>query len=334
MSDLTYWYQRPRRAVGQLSSIEFHMAKKKATRKKAAKKKPVEVPPEEVVPELTRRERILNAIFNPQLLIAVALIGAGYVVGPSLFKLMPDLSDREEYRLDTTDITIPDPPRWVPANLVEQVVQRAGLADDVFVLDEKLAERIALAFEQHPWVDGNATVRISVPAKIEVDFKYRQAVAMVAIGDGYYPVDGSGSLLPPADFPPSDVGLYPVIQGMHTTPDVGTGEKWGDPRIVGAARLAVVLFPHWADWSLQAIEVPPRDSREMDYENMIFTITTEGGSRIIWGRAPGHDHPLEITEEQKIGRVKEFLAKGKTFDGAWEININHLMEISRRPLDG
>jgi hypothetical protein len=297
------------------------MAKKKATRKKAA-----------VV--LTPRERVLNAVFNPKLLVGVALLGAGFVVGPSLFKLMPDLSQRSEYRLETSDIVIPQPPRWVPANLVEQVIERANLESNIFVLDDELAERIALAFEDHPWVSGKVSVRISVPAKIEVDFEYRRPVAMVAIGDGFYPVDGSGALLPPADFPPSDVGLYPVIRGLHTTPEVGTGSQWGDPRIEGAARLAVVLTAHWDDWSLKAIEIPQRDSRDIDYDDMIFTITTEGGSRIIWGRAPGHDHPLEITDEQKIGRVKEFLAKGKTFDGAWEININHLMEISRRPLDG
>lgn len=312
------------------------MAKKKAIPKKTAadKKTKPQTPPKAVAPELTRKERVLNAIFNPMLLVGTALIGAGFVVGPSLFKLMPNLSNRAEYRLATRDIVIPEPPRWVPSNLLDQVIERAGFKKEVSVLDENLAKRIAEAFEKHPWVIGKATVRISVPAKIVVDFKYRQPVAMVAIGDGFYPVDGSGALLPPADFPPSDVGLYPVISGLHTTPEVGTGTKWGDPRVEGAARLAVVLTPHWKDWSLKSIEIPKRDVRDINYDDMIFTVTTEGGSRIVWGRAPGHDHPLEITDEQKIGRVREFLAKGKTFDGAWEININHLMEITRRPLEG
>ena len=87
------------------------MAKKKATRKKAAKKKAEPAAPEESVPELTRKEKILNAIFNPKLLVGAALLGAGFVVGPSLIKLMPDLSNRAEYRFETSDIVIPDPPR-------------------------------------------------------------------------------------------------------------------------------------------------------------------------------------------------------------------------------
>ena len=62
-------------------------------------------------------------------------------------------------------------------------------------------------------------------------------------------------------------------------------------------------------------------------------MTTRNDSRILWGRPPGHGHPLEITEEQKIGRLQDFLARSKAFDGPWEVNINHLMEISYRALN-
>ena len=56
------------------------------------------------------------------------------------------------------------------------------------------AKQIATAFEQHPWVDGDVRVEISVPARIEVQFEYRRPVAMVEIQDGFYAVDDAAIL--------------------------------------------------------------------------------------------------------------------------------------------
>jgi hypothetical protein len=300
--------------------------KKKATRRK--KTQPV-APPE--LPSLG--ERILGAIFRPQLLLWVALVGATVVLAPIVLRMTPDLSTREEYRLRTRDISVPDPPRWVPISFVDQVIESAKFPDEVSVLKPDLAAQIADAFEQHPWVKKPVTVRVSVPARVEVSFDYREPVAMVSISDGHYPVDAEGTLLPPGDFPPSDIDLYPKITGMTTPPLAGVGAAWGDERVTAAARLAVVLFPYWSEWKLRAVEVPPRATAEVVYEELRFVVTTEGGSRIIWGRAPGNDHPLEVTDDQKIGRLKSFLSKAKSFDGPWEININHLRVITVNPLN-
>ena len=279
------------------------------------------------------KDRILSGIFRPRFLLGAALAGLLAVLAPVISGLTPDLSQRPEYRLRTREIVIPDPPRWVPIGFVDHVIESADLPGEVSVLDADLAERIATAFEQQPWVLKPVTVRVSVPAHVEVSFDYRKPVAMVSISDGYYPVDGDGILLPPRDFPPSDLDLYPRIAGMTTTPLGGVGSTWGDARVTAAARLAVVLLPYWREWKLRSIEVPPRSDSELVYEDLKFVLTTEGGSRIIWGRPPGNDHPLEVTDDQKIGRLKEFLSKQKSFDGQWEININHLRVITVNPLD-
>ena len=120
---------------------------------------------------------------------------------------------------------------------------------------------------------------------------------------------------------------------MTTTPLARIGSPWGDERVTAAARLAVVLFPYWSEWKLKSVEVPPRATAEVVYEELRFVVNTDGGSKIIWGRAPGNDHPLEVTDEQKIGRLKSFLSKAKSFDGPWEININHLRVITVNPLE-
>ena len=299
--------------------------KKKAARRKKAEPAPPEAPP--------MKERILGMIFQPRLLLWGALIGAAVVLAPIVSRVLPDLTTREEYRLRTRDIEVPDQPRWVPITFVDQVIESAELPDEVSVLKPDLAAEIAAAFEQHPWVQKPVKVRVSVPARVEVSFDYREPVAMVRISDGHYPVDAEGILLPPGDFPPSDIQLYPEITGMTTTPLARIGEAWGDERVTAAARLAVVLFPYWNEWKLTSVEVPPRSTAEVVYEELRFVVNTEGGSRIIWGRAPGNDHPLEVTDDQKIGRLKSFLSKAKSFDGPWEININHLRVITVNPLE-
>ena len=298
--------------------------KKKATRKKAAPA-PAESPP--------ARERILGSVFRPRLLLWLALGGAGAVLAPAAIQFLPDLSERPEYQLRTREIAIPDPPRWVPIDFLDRVIETAGLPDDVSVLEHDLAARVADAFERNPWIKRPVKVQVSVPAKVSVSFEYRQPVAMVSVSNGFYPVDSDSMILPPGDFPPSDIELYPRITGLTTSPLGGVGSEWGDDRVTAAARLAIVLFPYWREWKLQAIEVPPRESAEIVYEDLRFVVTTQSGSRIIWGRAPGNDHPLEVTDEQKIGRLKQFLSKAKSFDGPWEININQLRWITVNPLE-
>ena len=298
--------------------------KKKATTRKKAEAAPLESP---------LKDRLLGAIFQPRFLLWGALAGAAVVLTPMVARVLPDLSTREEYRLRTRDIQIPDLPRWVPITLVDQVIEAAELPDEVSVLKPDLAAQIAAAFEQHPWVKKPVTVHVSVPARVDVSFDFREPVAMVSISDGHYPVDAGGILLPPGDFPPSDIDLYPKITGMTTPPLARVGSAWGDERVTAAARLAVVLFPYWSEWKLQSVEVPPRATAEVVYEELRFVVNTDGGSRIIWGRAPGNDHPLEVTDEQKIGRLKSFLSKAKSFDGPWEININHLRVITVNPLE-
>lgn len=299
--------------------------KKKATRRKKSEQETPSAP--------TFGDRFLSLVFQPRLLLWGALAGAAIVLAPTVSRILPDLSTRNEYRLRTRDISVPDLPRWVPITFVDQVIESADLPDEVSVLEPDLAVRIADAFEQHPWVKKPVKVRVSVPACVEVSFDYREPVAMVSISDGHYPVDSEGILLPPGDFPPSDIQLYPRITGMTTPPLSGVGSAWGDERVTAAARLAVVLFPYWSEWKLSSVEVPPRSTADVVYEELRFVVNTEGGSRIIWGRAPGNDHPLEVTDEQKIGRLKSFLSKARSFDGPWEININHLRVITVNPLD-
>jgi hypothetical protein len=277
-------------------------------------------------------ERALKATFRPGVLLPIALLGAAIVLAPVVPRLLPDLSHRDEYRLQASEIEFPAPPRWIPENLLDQVIERSGLPEELSVLDESLAGKVGNAFEEHPWVTRPVKVRVSVPARVEVEFEYRKPVAMVEVSDGFYPVDDQGVLLPPRDFPPSELSRYPKIVGLRSTPLGGIGSTWGDARVIGAAQIAVILLPYWSEWKLDSIEVPARSEAKQKYEDLEFVVNAQGGSKIIWGRPPGHQHPLEITADQKIGKLKTYLSACESFDGDWEININTLMEVRRTPL--
>ena len=112
--------------------------KKKATRRKKAEAAPPEPPP--------LKDRLLGAIFQPRFLLWGALAGAAVVLTPIVTRVLPDLSTRDEYRLRTRDIQVPDLPRCVPITLVDQVIEAAELPDEVSVFKPDLAVQIATAF--------------------------------------------------------------------------------------------------------------------------------------------------------------------------------------------
>jgi hypothetical protein len=265
--------------------------------------------------------------------LGIALVVAAAIVGPEIRKRLPDLAERPEYRLAAVKIEITQPPHWVPHDLVEQVVQHAALPAELSLLDDDLTRQVAEAFQFHPWVEEVVSVKKSVPAKIEVQLRYRCPVAMVQMQQGMYPVDGAGILLPPADFRIADTRKYPVILNVRSTPQGPAGTPWGDPVVLGGARLAAELAPYWKKLGVTSIscERSPTGKTADEW----YTLISTGGSRIIWGRAPGVDHPGELSVEQKIGRLKKYVADFGNFDqphGPYEIDIRHWREISRRPL--
>jgi len=293
------------------------------------KKKDAAKPPEP--PKAAPRRRW----FPANLCIAIGLLLIAATSYPAWKHLIPDLTGRSEYKVRAEQIAITQPPQWVPANLVEQVLEHADLTGDLSLLDDGLTKRLAEAFALHPWVEEVVTVKKSFPAAVSVQLNYRRPVAMVQVKQGMYPVDPSGVLLPPEDFSVSETKLYPLITNVHSTPQGPAGTSWGDAAVIGAANLADVLSPHWKKLALAAIECPREASATQLRGDEVYVLLANGGSRILWGRVPGSDQPGELSTEQKIGRLKKYVADFGGFDrpnGPYEIDIRHWQEISRRTL--
>jgi len=297
---------------------------------KTDKKKPREQPA-----KASGKAQIARQLYRPVTLGTAAIVVLAGIFLPRLAKLLPDLSQRDEYLVAASEIAITQPPHWVPHNLAAQVVENAGLPARLSLLDNNLVGDIAEAFQLNPWVEEVVSVSKSFPAKVSVVLSYRQPVAMVEVRQGQYPVDRHGVVLPTQDFSVADTRSYPVISGIVSTPQGPAGTQWGDNVVAEAAELAAELGPYWKKLGLVSI-VAPRSAEGHDkIDEGVYALLAKGGSRIIWGHAPGTDHPGELSTKQKIGRLEEYVAKFGGFDrpqGPYQIDIRHWRDISRTPL--
>jgi hypothetical protein len=274
-------------------------------------------------------------LYRPVFLVAAAALVALVGGWPVIHRLLPLLDGRSEYRIRAAQIQITQTPHWVPHNLVEQVIEKADLPADMSLLDENLTREIAGAFALHPWVEEVVSVTKSFPAQVEVRLNYRRPVAMVQVKQGLYPIDVHGVLLPPQDFSAADARTYPQILDVLSTPQGPAGSDWGDPVVTEAARLASELAPCWKKLQLAAILCPRTLKQTDSLDEGVYTLTTTGGSQIVWGHGPGSDHPGELSTGQKIERLEKYASQYRGLDQPnqrFRIDIRHWRDIRRSPL--
>ncbi len=100
-------------------------------------------------------------------------------------------------------------------------------------------------------------------------------------------------------------------------------------------QLAAELGPLWKKLGLVAIVCPTSSDENARFDEGVFVLLAKGGSRILWGHAPGNDHPGELSTKQKLGRLEDYVKRFGGFDrpqGPYQIDIRHWRDISRTPL--
>ena len=209
-------------------------------------------------------------------------------------------------------------------------------------MDDNLVDRIKEAFSQHPWVAKVRSVRKlhpgaagSVSVKVELD--YRRPVCTVEVPGKAWAVDAEGVVLPSEDFSPLEATHYLHVLGVDREPTIPTGRRWGDARVVGGAEIAAALGPVWESMKLKQIAplaADPAaaanaggDSGRRSIEP-VFALFTRGGTRIVWGYAPGANVLGEIPADVKVARLQQYLAAHDSLDGpqgqAQELDVRTL----------
>jgi len=278
---------------------------------------------------------LVRLLFRPVVLLVGCVTVVIVVYGPQVVRWLPNLTHRSEYQLRAEEIRITEPPEWIPKNFVRQIVRDADFPEVLSLLDEKIVEQTAAAFQKHPWVERVISVRKEFGKGLTVALEYRKPVAVVVIEPDRYPIDKNGVLLPLQDIADAAIEL-PIIRNAQSAPPQQTpGSEWGDRTIEGAARVAEVLGPCWKKLKLESIEIPIATGQGQKAGELLYDLRAVGGSRIVWGRAPGDNHPGELTPEQKIGRLEDYQTRYGAFSethGPYEIDIRHWQVTTRRAL--
>jgi hypothetical protein len=285
--------------------------------------------------------RLLLGLYRPSFLFPAAVSLALIVTWPYLAAWTPDLRGRSEFVLSPERIVLPPGNEWVPSGLARRVLQKSGISK-ASLLDDDLAERLARAFAAEPWVKQVRGVRKHRGGRVTVDLVFRRPVLMAAASGGMYPIDDSGVLLPPVDFSAGDISRFPIARNVRSLPSGPPGQAWGDPIVEGAARLAAELHPAdsapspWERFRFAAILLPTPDSASPGPEELSYQLETRGGSRIVWGQAPGKES-LEPPTEVKLERLAYYLQQCGSFEtaaGPSRIDITGFDVIRAESLQG
>lgn len=240
-----------------------------------------------------------------------------------------DVLTSPAYMLSPDQIIVTNRPDWMSFDIREKVFHNASLRQTLSIMDPDLNEQITAAFSLQPWVAKVNRVTKQYPARVIVDLEYRHPVCVVNTCDQLIPVDVEGVVLPVWDIPPSEIARYPRVECPDlSTPRGPVGEPWGDPRVVGAARIAEALGDRWRNYRLRQIEVvPTTDQNQM--EGTVFRMRTHSHSSIIWGRAPGMEVPGEAETAEKLAYLDAEVRKYGNLEGpsGWSHIINLPSEI-------
>jgi len=255
------------------------------------------------------RVGLARRLLVPRARVVVALVVVG-LLGWGLHGVWqhfaPQISQRDSYLLADARITISALPEWITGDVRSEVVRNARLDGRLSVLDDAFAQVVEDAFVLHPWVESVDRITKSYPAGVHVELTYRRPVAVVELVFQsvvrLVPIDRYGVHLPSADVPDIRKRYLPRIGGVVDRPPVG--QPWTDLRVLGAAELAEQLAPVWE--TLHLVDILPSARAEIREEHryFIFDLITRGGTRIVWGAAPGAAPPSEDKLAAKLDRLR------------------------------
>lgn len=195
---------------------------------------------------------------------------------------------------------------WVHADVKAEALKAASLDRGLPLTDPDLANRLARAFDTHPWVKRVANVRLSHPAAAVVEVVCREPAAMVAVKGGLLAVDAESVVLPSNDFTAEAAAEYPRLVGIESSPQGPEGARWGDPIVEEGALVASVIGPDWK--ALGLLECRP----VLHAGARRWELIGPDSRTIIFGSAPGHEREGEPSAAVKAAALRKLVGQPPT----------------------
>jgi len=265
------------------------------------------------------------------------LVGLGFAAHYQWKRGAPTIARHPQYQLTAENIQITSPPPWIRCDLKSQVLRDAGLTT-LSVLDDwdTLSQSVKDAFEFHPWVASVERITKRLPASLEIELKYRRPVAAVESRDSngisFLPVDEHAVRLPEGDLTDAELRYLPRISGVTGRPLVG--DSWNDARVVGGAKLAAALGDVWQRLRLVEIIAALHSAASNDSQSFTYDIITQGGTRVVWGAAPGQEPTAgESAFDQKRKLLMDYAAQHgqlESINGPKEIDVRSNLVVKPR----
>ncbi len=229
------------------------------------------------------------------------LVGGGYM---AWHRWGAEHVAKQYYGVDPTLIEITTPPGFVRSDIIETVYQDTAM-EGLSLLDHQATTKIASAFSTHPWIRRVLSVRQLPGGAVDVRVDYRTPVAMVRVAMrdsktdsvGFFPIDGDGVLLPPADFSSAETSSFIHIEIPDAYPTGGAGSAFGDIQVEAAAQLAALIAPYRAIGRMTSIGVEG-DRRQNPIPQLV--IRTSDKHDIRWGSPPGSEARGESSAAMKL----------------------------------
>ena len=192
---------------------------------------------------------------------------------------------------------------WVHADVKAEALKAASLDRGLPLTDPELANRLARAFDTHPWVKRVLNVRLAHPAAAIVEVVCREPAAMVAVKGGLLAVDAESVVLPSDDFTAEAAAEYPRLVGIESSPQGPEGARWGDPVVEEGARVASVIGPDWK--SLGLVECRP----VVQAGTRRWELVGPQSQTVIFGSAPGHEGDGEPSAAIKAAALRKLVGQ-------------------------
>ena len=260
--------------------------------------------------------------------IVVAWIGTFSVVAYGLHQL-------EDYAYDVSVVDAriewANPPQWLSEanwqHVLPSLERQINLPEETDLYLDSVCPYVAEGLAGSAWIEELQRITKQSDGTIRIFAKFRKPFAMIERHGTAYLVDRHGVRLPEQwSAGALNRGGWIVIRGVEVAVP-NPGEKWDGEDLAAGLKLAAFLYQMETAGQLpfrdeiRAIDVSNFDGRRNRRDGHLQLVTTNAGSYIHWGMAPGAEYGVEATAGRKLAMLRELYARAGRFPDRGPIDV-------------